>query len=413
MLKGKKILIGITGGIAAYKICNLVRLFIKAGAEVKVIMTPAAAKFVSPLTLSVLSKNEVAINMFPENESYDNVESVSAKTWHINYGLWADIFIIAPATANTIAKIVCGISDNFLLSTVLAARCPIVVVPTMDEDMYKNKVTQSNIKKIKELNFDIIEPVEGELASGLYGLGKMAEPETIFDFVKAKLLKKKVLQSNDLKNRKILITAGPTLEPIDSVRYISNYSSGKMGFETARAAADRGADVTLIAGPVNLQTPDSVKRIDVKTTSEMFDSVKKNYKKNDVVIMCAAVADYKLVKIYNDKIKKDTTKENLKLELTQTQDILKYLGDNKGNVFLIGFALEVNNEIRFAKEKLRYKNLDMIVLNNPNVKGAGFGTETNVITLIDKKSVKKLPLLSKYEAGNAILDYYIKSKSEK
>ena len=351
--------------------------------------------------------------MFPENESYDNVESVSAKTWHINYGLWADIFIIAPATANTIAKIVCGISDNFLLSTVLAARCPIVVVPTMDEDMYKNKVTQSNIKKIKELNFDIIEPVEGELASGLYGLGKMAEPETIFDFVKAKLLKKKVLQSNDLKNRKILITAGPTLEPIDSVRYISNYSSGKMGFETARAAADRGADVTLIAGPVNLQTPDSVKRIDVKTTSEMFDSVKKNYKKNDVVIMCAAVADYKLVKIYNDKIKKDTTKENLKLELTQTQDILKYLGDNKGNVFLIGFALEVNNEIRFAKEKLRYKNLDMIVLNNPNVKGAGFGTETNVITLIDKKSVKKLPLLSKYEAGNAILDYYIKSKSEK
>jgi phosphopantothenoylcysteine decarboxylase/phosphopantothenate--cysteine ligase len=183
-----------------------------------------------------------------------------------------------------------------------------------------------------------------------------------------------------------------------------------MGFETARAAADRGADVTLIAGPVNLQTPDSVKRIDVKTTSEMFNSVKKNYKKNDVILMCAAVADYKPVKIYNDKIKKDTSKESLKIELTQTQDILKYLGDNKGNVFLIGFALEVNNEIRFAKEKLRYKNLDMIVLNNPNVEGAGFGTETNVITLIDKKSVKKLPLLSKYEAGNAILDYYIKNK---
>jgi phosphopantothenoylcysteine decarboxylase/phosphopantothenate--cysteine ligase len=410
MLKGKKILIGITGGIAAYKICNLVRLFIKAGAEVKVVMTPAAAKFVSPLTLSVLSKNEVAINMFPENENYNKIESVSAKTWHINYGLWADIFVIAPATANTIAKIVCGISDNFLLSTVLAARCPIVVVPTMDEDMYKNKITQSNLKKIKELNFDIIEPVEGELASGLYGLGKMAEPESIFDFVKAKLLKKKDLHGNDLKDTKILITAGPTLEPIDSVRYISNYSSGKMGFETARAAADRGADVTLIAGPVNLQTPDSVKRIDVKTTSEMFNSVKKNYKKNDVILMCAAVADYKPVKIYNDKIKKDTSKESLKIELTQTQDILKYLGDNKGNVFLIGFALEVNNEIRFAKEKLRYKNLDMIVLNNPNVEGAGFGTETNVITLIDKKSVKKLPLLSKYEAGNAILDYYIKNK---
>jgi phosphopantothenoylcysteine decarboxylase/phosphopantothenate--cysteine ligase len=406
MLKGKKILIGITGGIAAYKICNLVRLFVKAGAEVKVIMTPSAAKFVSPLTLSVLSKNEVVINMFPAGDNLEQAESVSAKTWHINYGLWADIFVIAPATANTIAKIVCGISDNFLLSTVLASRCPLIVAPTMDEDMYRNKVTQSNLKKIKELNYNIIDPIEGELASGLYGYGKMAEPETIFEVVKNKLIKKK-----DLSGKKILITAGPTVEPVDSVRFISNYSSGKMGFEIASAAAERGADVTLISGPVNLKTPCSVKRIDVSSTSEMFNAVRMNMKNKDIIIMSAAVADFKPVKVFDKKVKKEKTGKIFNLELTRTQDILKYLGENKRNIFLIGFALETDEGIQNAKDKLISKNLDMIVLNNPKEKGAGFGTDTNIVTLIDKKSVKKLPLLSKYEAGNAILDYYIKNKS--
>ncbi|HEY5536989.1 MAG TPA: bifunctional phosphopantothenoylcysteine decarboxylase/phosphopantothenate--cysteine ligase CoaBC [Ignavibacteria bacterium] len=406
MLKGKKILLGITGGIAAYKICNLVRLFVKAGAEVKVIMTPSAAKFVSPLTLSVLSKNEVVINMFPAGDNLEQAESVIAKTWHISYGLWADIFVIAPATANTIAKIVCGISDNFLLSTVLASRCPLIVAPTMDEDMYRNKVTQSNLKKIKELNYDIIDPIEGELASGLFGYGKMAEPETIFEFVRNKLIKKK-----DLSGKKILITAGPTVEPVDSVRFISNYSSGKMGFEIARAAAERGADVTLITGPVNLDTPGSVKRIDVSSTSEMFNAVRMNMKNKDIIIMSAAVADFKPVKVFDKKVKKEKTGKTFNLELTRTQDILKYLGENKRNIFLIGFALETDEGIQNAKDKLISKNLDMIVLNNPKEKGAGFGTDTNIITLIDKKSVKKLPLLSKYEAGNAILDYYIKNKS--
>jgi phosphopantothenoylcysteine decarboxylase/phosphopantothenate--cysteine ligase len=406
MLKGKKILLGITGGIAAYKICNLVRLFVKAGAEVKVIMTPSAAKFVSPLTLSVLSKNEVVINMFPAGDNLEQAESVSAKTWHINYGLWADIFVIAPATANTIAKIVCGISDNFLLSTVLASRCPLIVAPTMDEDMYRNKVTQSNLKKIKELNYDIIDPIEGELASGLYGYGKMAEPETIFEFVRNKLIKKK-----DLSGKKILITAGPTIEPLDSVRFISNYSSGKMGFKIACAAAERGADVTLITGPVNLDTPGLVKRIDVSSTSEMFDAVRMNMKNKDIIIMSAAVADFKPVKVFDKKVKKEKTGKTFNLELTRTQDILKYLGENKRNIFLIGFALETDEGIQNAKDKLISKNLDLIVLNNPKEKGAGFGTDTNIVTLIDKKSVKKLPLLSKYEAGNAILDYYIKNKS--
>lgn len=406
MLKGKKILLGITGGIAAYKICNLVRLFVKSGAEVKVIMTPAAAKFVSPLTLSVLSKNEVAINMFPEETNYENTESVSAKTWHINFGLWADIFVIAPATANTIAKIVCGISDNFLLSTVLASRCPVIVAPTMDEDMYKNKVTQNNLKKIKELNYDIIDPVEGELASGLFGFGKMPEPEAIFEFVKSKLVKKK-----DLSGKKVLITAGPTIELIDSVRYISNFSSGKMGFEIARAAAERGADVTLISGPVNLETPSLVKRINVSSSVEMFDSVRANMKNKDLIIMSAAVADFKPENTLNRKIKKEKTGKNLELSFVQTRDILKYLGENKKSYFLIGFALETDDGLKNAKFKLVSKKADMIVLNNPKEKGAGFGTDTNILTFVDKKSSRKLPLLSKYEAGNSILDYYIKNKS--
>jgi phosphopantothenoylcysteine decarboxylase/phosphopantothenate--cysteine ligase len=267
-------------------------------------------------------------------------------------------------------------------------------------------VTQSNLKKIKELNYDIIDPIEGELASGLYGYGKMAEPETIFEFVRNKLIKKK-----DLSGKKILITAGPTIEPLDSVRFISNYSSGKMGFKIACAAAERGADVTLITGPVNLDTPGLVKRIDVSSTSEMFDAVRMNMKNKDIIIMSAAVADFKPVKVFDKKVKKEKTGKTFNLELTRTQDILKYLGENKRNIFLIGFALETDEGIQNAKDKLISKNLDLIVLNNPKEKGAGFGTDTNIVTLIDKKSVKKLPLLSKYEAGNAILDYYIKNKS--
>ena len=408
MLKGRKILIGITGGIAAYKICNLVRLFIKAGAEVKVIMTPAAAKFVSPLTLSVLSRNEVAINMFQEEVIPEKSESISAKTWHIDYGLWADIFVIAPATANTIAKVVCGISDNFLLSTVLAARCPVIFAPTMDKDMYNNKVTQNNLKKLSELGYDIIPPEKGELASGLYGLGKMPEPETIFDFVNKKLLKKK-----DLTGKKVLITAGPTIEQIDSVRFISNYSSGKMGFEIARAAYERGADVTLISGPVKLENSMIINRIDVNSSDEMFSAVKKEFTKQDIIVMAAAVADFKPVNKSVRKIKKEKIKNNFLLELERTPDILKYLGDNKKNYFLVGFALETDNEIENAKAKLKQKNLDMIVLNNPNKKGAGFGTDTNIVTFIDKKNITEFPLMSKFEVGNAILDFCITKKSAK
>ena len=406
MLSGKKILVGITGGIAAYKICNLVRLFIKAGAEVKVIMTPAATKFVSPLTLSVLSQNEAAINMFGGEINPEKAESVNAKTWHINYGLWADIFIVAPATANTIAKVVCGISDNFLLSTILASRCPVIFSPTMDEDMFKNKITQENLKKLSELGYDIIPPVKGELASGLVGLGKMPEPEAIFEFVKSKLLKKK-----DLSGRKILITAGPTVEKIDSVRFISNYSSGKMGFEIAKAAAERGAEVTLVSGPVSINDSGKCYRVNVSSSEEMFEVVKKEYQKQDLIIMSAAVADYKPAKAQNKKIKKEPDNKKFILELKQTTDILKYLGDNKKKYFLIGFALETDNELKNARNKLKNKNLDMIVLNNPEEKGAGFGYDTNIVTFIDETAVKKYPKMSKFEVGNAILDYYLSKKS--
>ncbi len=402
MLKGKKIIVGISGGIAAYKICSLVRLLVKSGAEVKVIMTPSAVKFVSPLTLSVLSKNEVVINMFDDTDPA-KAESVKAGTWHITNGLWADLFVLAPATANTIAKINAGISDNFLLSAVLAARCPVVLVPTMDEDMYRNKITQRNISDLKKYGYKILDPVVGELASGLYGPGKMPEPEEILAFVRNQFAVK------DLKGKKILVTAGPTLQPVDSVRYISNFSSGKMGFEIAKAAYERGAEVTLITGPVNLPDISGVKRIDVTTSDDMFDAVRKNMKGKNLIVMSAAVSDFKPKKVAKGKIKKESA--GLTVELEKTVDILKYLGKNKKGYKLFGFALETDNQLENAKRKLKEKNLDLIILNDPNVKGAGFGTDTNVITLIDRKSSVELPLMTKYEAANLILDNYSGKKS--
>ncbi len=401
MLKGKKIIVGISGGIAAYKICSLVRLLIKQGAEVRVIMTPSAVKFVSPLTLSVLSQNEVVVNMFSETDP-SKTETVKAGTWHITNGLWADLFVLAPATANTLAKINAGISDNFLLSAVLAARCPVALVPTMDEDMYRNKITQRNISDLKKYGYRVLDPVVGELASGLYGEGKMPEPEEILEFIKAQFIKK------DLSGKKILVTAGPTVQPVDAVRYISNYSSGKMGFEIARAAVERGADVTLIAGPVSIAVPGGVKLVNVKTTEEMFAQVKKYSKGKNLIVMSAAVSDFKPKRVSEGKIKKENA--NLSIELEKTDDILKYLGKNKKGYKLFGFALETDNQIENAKRKLKEKNLDLVVLNDPNVKGAGFGTDTNVITLIDRKSVTPLPVMPKYKAANRILDVFVNKK---
>jgi len=403
-LEGKKILIGISGGIAAYKICNLVRLFIKSGAEVKVVMTPAAVSFVSPLTLSALSRNEVIINILPSLSDSAKSEKVDTRTWHVNYGLWADLFIVAPATCNTIGKAMSGISDNFLLATLLACRCPVLIAPAMDDDMFKHKVTQRNIEGLRSIGYQIIDPVYGELASGLTGDGRMAEPEAIFDRA-ASILK----TSKDLSGRKILITAGPTREYLDKVRYISNPSTGKMGFELARASQERGADVTLISGPVNLETPAGVNRIDVVSADDMFRKVKSNLRGKDLVIMSAAVEDFTPLNKVDKKIKKENESKFV-FEFVKVDDILSYLGKNKKGFRLIGFALETDNETDNAKKKLTYKNLDLIVLNNPNVPGAGFGTDTNIVTLIDKKSSESLPVMSKFDVSNKILDKYLKLK---
>ncbi|MBN8585667.1 MAG: bifunctional phosphopantothenoylcysteine decarboxylase/phosphopantothenate--cysteine ligase CoaBC [Ignavibacteria bacterium] len=398
-LKGKKILLGISGGIAAYKCCELVRLYKKSGAEVKVIMTPSALNFVSPVTLSALSGNEVMINLFPDVDP-NRSSTVETKTWHIYTGLWADIFVIAPATANTIAKIVHGISDNFLTSTVLSARSPILISPAMDEDMYLNEATSGNVSALKELGYYVIEPESGELASGLSGVGRLPEPETIYEHT-VNVLSGAV---KDLEGKKILITAGPTYEPIDDVRFIGNYSSGKMGFSLALAAVQRGADVTLVAGPVSLKTPRHVNRIDVNTAQEMFSAVKANLNGKDIVIMSAAVADYKPKNIHKGKIKK-TAGENIVIETERTDDILEYAGKNNSGFKLIGFALETENEIEYALNKIKRKNLDMIVVNNPKVEGAGFKTDTNVITIIHKNGNKtEYPKMTKFEAAQKILD---------
>lgn len=396
---GKKILLGISGGIAAYKTCELVRLFKRNGAEVRVIMTPAAAHFVSVVTLSTLSGNEVAINMFPQEDPL-LAETVESKTWHIYSGIWADVFLIAPATANTIAKLAGGISDNFLTTTALSVRCPIIAAPTMDEDMYNSEITQLNISKLKELGYWIIEPESGDLASGLKGIGRMPEPETIFKFVEDFLKGNKF----DFSGKKFLITAGPTFEPIDDVRFIGNYSTGKMGFSLAKAALQRGADVTLIAGPTQLRAPRNANMIRLNTADEMFGSVKENLVNKDFVIMTAAVADFKPTERIKGKLKKEQ-REDLIIRTAKTVDILKFLGEKKKDYKLIGFALESENELENAKLKVKAKNLDLVIVNNPNIEGAGFGNDTNVVTIIDAK-MNMIPLqkMSKFEISMKILD---------
>lgn len=398
MLKGKKILVGVTGGIAAYKICFVVREFKKAGAEVRVVMTDAAKEFLSSLTLSTLSGNEVIVGTFPSRDA----AVVKGGTWHIDLSLWADVMLIAPATANTIAKIAHGFADNAVTTLVLSLRCPLVISPAMDADMWTNPTTQENVERLKELGFFVLPPDKGELASGLEGVGRLPEIEEIIKFVESIVEK----THKNLKGKKILVTAGPTQEPIDAVRYISNRSSGKMGFAIANAAALRGADVTLISGPVGLQTPRNVTRVDVQTAEEMAEAVQDRFAKHEAVIMAAAVADFTPSRPAKKKTKKEDLKgENIHLELHQTKDILASLGEKKDGKILVGFALETDDEVRNAREKLKRKHLDFIVLNNPLVKGAGFGANTNVVSIIDKSgTVKKLPKLSKFDVANAILD---------
>ena len=398
MLRGKHILVGVTGGIAAYKVCYLVRDLRKAGADVKVVMTEAAAKFVTPLTFSALSGHDVVGDLWTLHQSTGS----DIGTQHIALANWADAFVIAPASANTIAKLTYGLSDNLLTIVALASRCPILLAPTMDADMYLNPVTQQNITKLQERGCVVIPPEEGELASGLKGPGRLPEIQVIIDAVE------RVLHSStqDLKGKKILVTAGPTYESIDPVRFIGNRSSGKMGFALANAAALRGAVVTLVSGPVQRETPRNVTRIDVESTEQMHAAVNSHARSADAVIMAAAVADFTPEAPAKNKIKKDAAKKQFSLELTGTPDILLSLGQKKKKgTLLVGFALETQDELHNAQEKLKKKNLDLIVLNSLKDNGAGFGSDTNVVTIVDRKGrAEKLPLMSKFDVANEILN---------
>ena len=392
ILRGKNILLGITAGIAAYKSASLVRLFIKSGASVKVIMTPAAKKFITPLTLSTLSKNPVISSFTDDNENN--------AVWnnHVELGLWADLFLVAPATANTLSKMANGRSDNFLVATYLSAKCPVYLAPAMDLDMYKHPSTKSSLKTLQSFGNIIIPATSGELASGLVGPGRMAEPEEIIN-----LIESNILTQLPLYGKKFLVTAGPTYEAIDPVRFIGNHSSGLMGFEIAQKAALLGAEVVYITGPTHYKLNNSrINTIPVVSALEMFNHVHLHFNSVDVAVLSAAVADYKPKKIATSKIKKSS--KNLTLELEKTLDILASLGTIKSNQILVGFALETNNEIENAIIKLKSKNLDLIVLNSLNDPGAGFGGETNKVTLIDKNLVQTVyPLKSKANVAADIM----------
>ncbi|MCU7519735.1 MAG: bifunctional phosphopantothenoylcysteine decarboxylase/phosphopantothenate--cysteine ligase CoaBC [Ignavibacteria bacterium] len=391
ILSGKKVILGVTGGIAAYKSCLLARQLVKRGAEVRVIMTPSALEFITPLTFSTLTGNEVIVNVFPDTQK----NGVSLRTWHIEYALWADLMIIAPATINTVAKIVHGFADNALTTVAAALRCPLIAAPAADVDMYNNKINQENLKKLKDLAY-IVEPEEGFLASGLSGKGRMAEPEKVVDAAELVLAG----FSRDLEGKRLLVTAGPTYEDIDPVRFIGNRSSGKMGFQIAKAASLRGAEVTLISGPSSEAAYPGIRCLKVRSASEMKKAVDENLTLNDILVMAAAVADYRPLNVAVNKIKKE---ESLKsIDLTKTDDILGSL--EKGDKKIVGFALETDDEFKNAKNKLTKKNLDMIVLNSLKDKSAGFEFDTNKVTIITKEGkVKEYPLLSKFLTANYIL----------
>lgn len=389
-LEGKKILLGITGGIAAYKIPSLVRIFTKAGATVRVVMTPAAKDFVTPLTLSTLSKNEV----------YSSFTNSEGEQWnsHVELGLWADLFLIAPLTASTLSKMVAGNSDNLLIATYLSARCPVFFAPAMDLDMYHHPATQKNFQILTDYGNSIIPVESGELASGLTGKGRMAEPETIF-----KMVAHHFQESLPLQGKKIIVTAGPTYEAIDPVRFIGNHSSGKMGYEVAKCAQQLGAEVILISGPTYLENPhEGIKRISVFNTQEMYEAVLSYFDSADVVIAAAAVSDYRPETIADQKIKKK--EDSLTIPLTKTQDILQALGKQKKHQKLIGFALETTNELAHAKSKLERKNLDFVVLNSLQDEGAGFKTDTNKVSFIFSDREKHFELKSKAAVATDILN---------
>ena len=388
MLKGKHIILGITGSIAAYKSAVLCRLLVGAGAEVKVVMTSLAKQFITPLTMATLSKHPILVDFFnPENGEWNS---------HVSLGEWADLYLVAPATANTMAKMATGVADNLLLTTYLSARCPVAIAPAMDLDMYAHVATQRNMAQLREDGVHIIEPASGELASGLVGKGRMAEPQDILQAVEELLSEKK----KSLEGKQFLVTAGATIEAIDPVRYISNHSSGKMGYAVAEALAERGACVTLVSGRTALECPKGVERVDVLSAEEMFKACVERFQMMDGAVMCAAVADYTPAVVADQKLKKSD--DDLSIALRRTKDIAAQLGAEKGDRVLVGFAMETQNERENAISKLSRKNFDFIVLNSLRAEGAGFRGDTNVVTLIDKQGAEELPLMTKRDVADRI-----------
>jgi phosphopantothenoylcysteine decarboxylase / phosphopantothenate---cysteine ligase len=392
----KKILVGITGGIGAYKTCEVIRYLVKNGAEVKAVMTKAATEFITPLTMESITGHKVTTHIFPNHDPW-NTEATG--THHISIAHWPDLFVIAPATANIIGKIAHGIADEVLSTVVMATTAPVFLAPAMNDKMYLNPMVQENINKLKTAGYGIIEPDTGFLACGYEGQGRLAGLDKIVWNID-----KLLFRTSELNNRNVLITAGPTQEPIDPVRYITNYSSGKMGYALARQAALMGARVTLIAGPTALNDPFDVVTYHIKTADEMAQKVLSELPEQDIVIMAAAVADYKPVQPASQKIKKESTGTDIVLNLTQTPDILSEITKKKERQIITGFALETENEIENARKKLALKKLDLIVLNNPTQSGAGFNTDTNVITIIDPNHAEQLPLISKDAAARKILE---------
>lgn len=389
-LEGRRILLGITGSIAAYKAASLCRLLKTAGADVRVVMTPLAKQFITPLTMATLSKHPILVEFFdPENGAWNS---------HISLGEWADCLLIAPATANTLAKMAAGIADNLLLTTYLSARCPVAVAPAMDLDMYAHPATQQNLRTLVGRGVHLIEPEEGELASGLKGKGRMAEPERIVACVEGLLGEKK----KTLSGKRFVVTAGATIEAIDPVRFISNHSSGKMGYAIAGELARRGAEVTLVSGRTTLPAPEGVRRVDVLSAAEMYAAATAAFDRADGAVMCAAVADYTPAEPADRKLKKGDGE--LAIVLRRTQDIAAALGDRKGSRLLVGFALETDHEEANAQAKLEKKHFDFIVLNSLRDAGAGFRGDTNKVAFIDRTGRTDLPLMAKTEVAARIAD---------
>lgn len=390
MLEGKHIILGITGSIAAYKAAMLCRLLKTAGCQVRVVMTPMAKQFITPLTMATLSRNPILVDFFdPENGAWNS---------HVALGEWADCYLIAPATANTLAKMATGVADNLLLTTYLSARCPVAVAPAMDLDMYAHVSTQANLATLRERGVKVIEPGEGELASGLSGKGRMAEPERIVAEIDRLLCEKK----KSLAGRRFIVTAGATIEAIDPVRYITNHSTGKMGYAIAGELAARGADVRLISGRTSLPVPQGVERVDVLSAAEMYAAATAQWEHADGAVMCAAVADYTPCEVADRKIKKSD--DDMSIRLRRTEDIAARLGADKGGRILVGFALETDDEQTHAEAKLVRKNFDFVVLNSLRDAGAGFRGDTNKVALIDRSSRTDYPLMSKREVAAIIVD---------